>query len=273
MRLSLTLVVLSLCASPAQASDPLTLDPQSPWYLFDSEPGWHFDLGLGLELEPNYAGADDSTSEVAAFAQAVYHSEKGHRYFLGLGEVGLNYSISPNTQIQAFLEYEEGREVDDDELLIGLEPIDSTFEGQFTLARRFGNKTVFATLQPDVAGDANKGLVWFIGASRDWMSADETWRFGTRLDLSGANAEYMQTEFGISAVEAARTRFDEYTPGSGLKSATLGLSAEYFINNRLSVLSTMEVERYLDKASASPLIQDVGSDTTVEASVLLRWRF
>ncbi len=257
----------------AQEQDPLQLNPSSPWYKLGAEKGWHFDLSLGAEVEPTYAGSKDSETEADIGGQALYKTDAGHRYFINIGEIGGAFSLSPNTQFLVFLESEEGRESEEEPLLSDLDEIDSTIEGQFTLARRFGNRTLFATLQPDLTGDANKGLVWFVGGGYDWLSESGQWRFASTVDLSGADEEYMNTEFGINAAESQRTGYRAYTADSGLKSATLGLAAEYYINDRLSILNTVELENYLGDAKDSPLIKDLGDSTNVEASAVLRWRF
>ncbi|GAA6137466.1 MipA/OmpV family protein [Arenicella sp. 4NH20-0111] len=274
MRYRSALFTLSIITLPitSDASDPLQLNPESPWYALDSEPGWQFELGLGVEIEPTYAGSDSSESAAGVSARALFRTQSGHRIYFGLGEIGTIYSISENTQFQGFIEYEEGRDRGDDPILDTLDSVESTIEGQFTLARRFGDSSIFATLQPDLTGDANKGLVWFVGASHDWLMDNDKWRFGTRLDISGADSEYMQTEFGITSDESLRSGFRTFQPNSGLKSLTLGLSTEYYLSNRMSILGSMEVESYLGDAADSPLILDLGSKTGIEANLLFRWR-
>lgn len=268
------LVTLGLLNSPnVLAADPVVQNPLSPWYALDQPTGWHFDLGIGLGQEPTYAGSANTAGEASILAQALYRTESGHRYYLGLGELGGLFSIGPNTQFSAFLEFEEGRDAADDPALTGLNAIDATVEGQFMLARRFGNTSVFAVLQPDLLGKANKGLVWFVGAGHDVFLANNRWRLASRIDISGANAEYMRTEFGITQQEATQTNYSQYQPGGGLKSVSVGLSAEYYFSKRFSVLGSFEAERYLSKAADSPLIAGPGKATTFESSVLLRWRF
>lgn len=260
------------CVAAAQ-SDPLQLNPASPWYALDASSGWHFELGAGLEYEPSYPGSDKYLTEPDLFARAIYRSDSGNRYFVSLGEVGAIFTLSDRTQFQMFLEYEEEREIDDDDTLLGLNEVDATIEGQFMLARRYGNFSTYAIVQPDLTGDANKGLVWFLGASYDQLFNDGQWRLGSTLDVSGADSEHMRTEFGITADEAARTGYKQYQPGSALKSATWGISAEYWIKPRLSVLTNVETEFYFSEAANSPLIVDFGRRVGVEASVVLRWTF
>lgn len=248
------------------------VNPNGFWYLYDTAQGWHFDVGLGIELEPTYAGSKENEVEISGLARAVYRSEAGHRYFITLGELGAIFSLSPDTQFVTFLEFEEGREADDDPALTGLDDIDSTLEGQFILAHRFNNWHVFATLQPDLTGKANKGLVWFVGAGYDTMLTPRL-RAAWGLDLSGADSEYMQTEFGVNAAASARSGYAEYSPSAGLKSLTLNANLEYLITTNWSILASTELEQYLDKAIDSPLIKDVGSEQGVEANLLIRYRF
>ncbi len=271
---AVTGLALSIIPSIAAAqSDPLQLNPASPWYALEADSGWHFDLGAGLEYEPSYPGSDKYAVEPDVFARAMYRTDKGHRYFVSLGEVGAIFSLSDRTQFQMFLEYEEQRETDDDDTLLGLNEVDATIEGQFMLARRYGNFSTYAIIQPDLTGDANKGVVWFLGAGYDHLLADGKWRLGTTLDVRGADSEHMNTEFGITADEAARTGYREYQASSGIKSTTWGISAEYWIKPRLSVLTNIETEFYFSEAANSPLIADFGRKVGVEASVLLRWTF
>lgn len=81
--------------------------------------------------------------------------------------MGTVFSLSDRTQLQMFLEYEEERETDDDDTLVGLNAVDATIEGQIMLARRYGNFSTYAIAQPDLTGNANKGVVWFLGAGYD----------------------------------------------------------------------------------------------------------
>jgi len=269
----MALFLMFLSKNLAAELDPLERNPASPWYLSKAASGWYFDVGVGLEYEAGYPGSDVYSAEPDLFARAIYQTEAGHRLFFSLGEIGGIYALSEKTQLVAFLEYEEERDADDDEALVGLDVIDSTIEGQFAVAHRLNNFSFFGVVQPDLTGDANKGIVWFIGAGYDSFLENPNWRIATRIDISGADQEYMQTEFGISAKEALRTSYTAYAPSSGLKSATLNLSFEYMFNPKLSILTSIDTEYYFNEAANSPLIADVGSEVGYEASILMRWQF
>ena len=119
--------------------------------------------------------------------------------------------------------------------------------------------------QPDIL-DRGKGIVTFVGASYDRMLGEQL-RIGPRLDISWADAEHMQTEFGVTPGQARASGFAEYRPGGGLKSTTAGFSVQSFFKRRWSLLADFELEYYFDKASASPLIALEGSEITYEALI------
>jgi outer membrane protein len=266
-------IFFGFISTVSASENALTLNPYSPWYAQNFSTGWHIDTVVGFEVEPTYAGSDKRVTELDAGIRAVYRTKKGHRYFVNLGELGAIVNLSPNMQFLAFFEFEEGRTDEDDSTLTGMDEIDSTVEGQFSLSRRWGNSTLFATLQPDLLGDANKGLVWFVGASHSLLTANDRWRLSLAIDLSGGDSEYMKTEFGVTESESDRTGLNAFEPGSGLKSLTWTLDSEYYFNDSFSILGGASAECYLGDTVNSPLIADEGSDFTVEASLLARWRF
>lgn len=275
---ALTTTTLALLAAlswlhtkPTHASDQEN-HTSGPWYLADQQKGWYFDGTIGFENEPTYAGSDKYASEADISARAIYRTQTGHRYFINLGELGAIFQFSPDLIVQTVLEYEEAREVEEDNTLAGLNEGEATLEGQITIARRFGNFTLGAVLQPDLLS-RGKGLVTFLAASYDKTLLSDKLHLHTGIDFSWGDDEHMQTEFGITDAEASNTNFASYSPGAGYKSTTLNLGLEYWITSKVSLLAITEMELYASNASESPLLADEGSDTTYEAALALRYSF
>ena len=91
--------------------------------------------------------------------------------------------------------------------------------------------------------------------------------------MSWADGEHMQTEFGLTALQAAVVGLREYRPGGGIKSATLGLSGQRYFGRRWSLFGTIEAEHYLGDAADSPLLADIGTDLTFEVLAGVYFRF
>ena len=265
-------LVCSLALSlPVFAQSGPEKNPLSPWYLADAEKWWYVDGLIGAELEPDYVGSDDSELEPAALLRAIFKDRSGRRYTVATGEIGLALYFGENWAFTADFELEDGRESENEDLR-GLPEGRSTLEGEFALFRRFGDGYGFAVLQPDLLG-RGKGIVYFLGYAYDHLSSNGRWRLSPRIDVSWADDEHMQTEFGLTPDEASIIGQDPYSPGGGLKSTTLGLSAQWFFGKRWSWLASVEVEYYHSKAADSPLISVLGSDVTVEATTGLFFRF
>jgi len=264
-------IICLYAAGPLHASDQAN-HSFGPWYLSESQPGWYFDGIVGIEREPSYAGSDDYEVEPDLSARAIYKSQPGHRYFVTLGEFGAVFEFSPDLLAIAFLEYEEGREVAEDDVLTGLDEIEATVEGQFSLGRRFGDFSIAGVLQPDILG-RGKGLVTFIAGAYDKTLIPQKLHFNAGIDLSWGDSEYMQTEFGISESAAVNSNLAAYNAGAGFKSATMGLGLEYWLTNKISFIAVSEIEIYGSEAADSPLLDQEGSDTTFEVAIGARYNF
>ncbi len=270
-----TIILLCLAAalqaSVAVAGGP-EKNPLSPWYLADSDRWWYIDGLIGGESEPDYIGSDDSDLEIAGFVRALFRDRSGNLYKVAFEEVGAVFYLGERWAFGVDLEFEEGRESADTEDLGALPDGETTLEGEFTLYRRFGDGYAALVIQPDLL-DRGKGLVYFIGYAYDYLSPNERWLFGSRIDVSWGDHEHMQTEFGLTPTQAALLGQPEYTPGGGLKSSTVGFLAQRFFGRRWSWLTSIEAEYYFSKAADSPLIAELGSDLTFEITTGLFFRF
>lgn len=244
-----------------------------PWYRDGIDDRWYFDVVLGVESEPDYAGSDDSELEPSIDVRAIWTDRRGNRYFLRLGELGAVFFPARQWALEVFLEYEESREVDENPALRGATELDDTIEGQLTVYRRFGRSTyVAATLQPDLLG-RGKGFVYFVGAGYDWSNDSGRFFLNPRIDVSWGDREHLEAEFGVTEEHALAAGLDVHAPGGGLKSATLGLLSHVTLTRRMDLVGSLEIETYFGDAADSPLLRDEGTDVTLEATIGLLWRF
>ncbi|MEM7393577.1 MAG: MipA/OmpV family protein [Verrucomicrobiota bacterium] len=84
---------------------------------------------------------------------------------------------------------------------------------------------------------------------------------------------HKDTEFNITAAESEPTGFREYDPKGGVKNIEMQYQVEYEINKNWSRYGIAHIEYYLGESADSPLIKDIGSETTVEllVGVPFRW--
>lgn len=238
----------------------------------DDDTGWRFEVGIEAEREPAYAGSDVYSNEPGGDLRATFTSRAGHDYYISLGEIGANFNLDDHWGLSTVLEYEEGRENDDDPILAGFAEVEDTVEGQFALYRKLANEwAVGAVFQPDLLG-RGKGLVYFVGVQNRQALFNKA-RLQTTWDVSFGDNEHMNTEFGVSAPAAAASGLQVFDASSGLKSTTLDFAFLYPISRRAGVSVDLGVEYYFSNAADSPLIEVEGSDLTYEVGIGLQFEF
>jgi len=251
---------------------PVTIWAVNPWeYAGEERQNWFFEIGVGAEYEPAYAGSDEYATEAELEISATYLSLSGHRYFIALGEIGAHFQIDPDLVFTSLLEYEEGRDDENDDTLTGFDEVEDTLELQLGLTKRWDDYFGSIAVQYDIL-DEGKGLVWFTAFGKQFKWSD-TFSSLVWLDISGADSEHMRTEFGIKASESAATGLVQYRPGSGLKSASLNTSSRYEFSENWSLGFEFALEYYLTQASDSPLISAEGDDITYEAGITINYEF
>ena len=90
------------------------------------------------------------------------------------------------------------------------------------------------------------------------------------VSASAADRKYMQTYFGVTAEQAARTKFKRYTPKAGVHQADISLAWVRRIDDRWSVTTALGASTLLGDAKDSPLVQRRTSPT---AAVYASYRY
>lgn len=232
----------------------------------DADQNWDFRIGAGVEREPTYQGSDRSDTELDPFVVAAYRADWGNVFLTGSG-LGFSRLLTERVGIFLQLEMEDTREVDDDPRLAALGDQDEELELELVAKYFAGPLTLGASVAP-ATGD--KGVVWFVGADYHWRVVNERLFFSIGADISGSSKDNQQTDFGITASQSLASGFQEYSPGGGLKSWGLSLSAEYEMNRRWYLYAQAEYERLLGDVADSPI---VFSENNVEAGIGVFYRF
>ena len=92
-------------------------------------------------------------------------------------------------------------------------------------------------------------------------------------DLVWANQDHMQSYFGVSTAQAVSSSNARFDADSGIKSAGLGVSANWMISENWMAISNLKYQRLMNDAADSPLVTDQGSADQVSASVGLIYAF
>jgi MipA family protein len=237
----------------------------------DRHGDWDIKLGAGVMVAPRYEGSD---TYVALPIPALGIAWRGI-VSLGQGGLEVNALRGSNYRFGAGLTYNPGRTEKGSSFfgtdlyganhdLRGMGDIDAALG-----VRAFGSYTLGpVSLNASITkftGEQNDGLLVNTGVSlplHPWKrlvvspSVSSTW----------ADDNYMQTFFGVSAQQSARSGLPAYNAGAGIKDVTVGLNASYLFDHHWFLMTNTGVKQLLDDAQDSPITHE--STSPVFSSVV-----
>jgi outer membrane protein len=221
-------------------------------------------VGLELDIEPEYAGA--SEQRLSRFLVFDYQNKNG--FFVstlrGIGYAAINKQLSWS----GALTYRGGRTEssnsgsinDGSDALRGMGDV----PGSLTLdlnAEVDLNDQLSATLETEFAlTNQNTGNFYSLGLAYSLLDSSKD-----QLDLSliagYGDANYSQTNFGVTARQSRRSGYAIYAGKAGFEHLAATLEWEHTMNGRWSALSSLELKKLLSNAANSPVTHRKGSAT------------
>ncbi|MGE8565771.1 MltA-interacting protein precursor [compost metagenome] len=225
-------------------------------------------IGLGVGAIPVYEGS----SEYRALPVPLINYHSGNFFItprMGLPAMGLKTSLAPDLDAGVFVGLGLGRKADDADRTKGLDDI--KFHGAYGayVEWRPGRYSLGAGYK-QAARSGYGGTLELRASYAALMTEQNTVQVGVSTEW--ANHDAMQTWFGVTSSQAARSRegLSTYSPSSGFKSAALYTTWSYRINPSWSTVSTIGVNTLLGDARNSPLTE---RKTNVFGSVGVMYRF
>jgi len=247
-------LALSLAAGIASAQTATFTDWQdSPGIVLrplgGPVPDWDITVGGGVAALPAYEGSNSTRLMVAPDLDIRYSDVA----YLSVGE-GLGVNLLRGTMYRAGigLTDDPGREHNAASRLSGTGNVDPT-----PVAKAF---VQYAFLPVVLSIDIEQALTSYQGTIADFgaylpIVGTEKIQVFVGPEITVADSRYMQAYFGITANQAAHSRFSVYRAGAGVKDGKFGLSAFYHFDDHWFVDATLGIERLLGSAASSPLIQ------------------
>jgi len=262
-----------LISAPALAAEPTTeaLVPLPSVLDFTDGDGWGVALGVGVEYENAYDGADETELEVEP-AGAVHYRKGDHLFFWEGMELGWRGRLADVWLVQAGIRNEGGLEPDDSEggNLDGILPRDSHVVGFLEVRRAVGDDWRNWVAARLMGGPSDFGVLGVVAAGR---------RFGQQLDGTGTELygfmtfgtdKFINKDFGVTAADAVGSGLPVTTLSGGYRSTGVQLVHRRHLTRKLHAIAQAGVEFYSSDIGDSPIAR---SDTEFELSLALVWRF
>lgn len=251
-------LIAGLAASPAWAQ------PEE-----DEEEMLIVSFGAGPQVLPDYPGSDRYSIQplfgghVRREGDPIPARAPDDGFGISLTGRSSAFEFGPMIQFQA--------KRDPEDVGAALDEVDFTFEPGLFANLKFGDSA-------RVRVEARRGF----GGHEGWIGdigfdlfarpgAETVVTVGPRLRL--ADQEYMQTYFGISPAEAARTGIAAFQPEGGIKAAGAMFSITHQLSRSFGVYAYAGYDRLLGDAADSPVVQRFGSEDQLMGGFTLYYSF
>lgn len=262
--LGLTMTAPVVFADDLLAQDNATSVPSEPSNaMFRALRGWQVIAGGGVMLRPKYEGGDEYEVSPIPFVSAQFgdYVTVNPR---GVGYKALNYGPF---SFEMSLGYQSGRDEDDGDALRGMGDIDwgVTVGGKATA--EFGPVGLFVSVEKILGG--SDGLLAEAGIEVQQPISNSV-ILGAEAVATFADDNYMESYFGVSALQSARSGHARYNAEAGLKSAGVGVSATWLMTEHWLLRGEQRIEFLTGDAADSPVVVDEVQSRTM---LMLGYRF
>ncbi len=223
-------------------------------------------VSIGLSSRADFS--DSSRASVSVMPAVEYQWANG--WFAGTNRgVGYNFSKDPALQYGLGLGLDFGRKESTTGPLSGMGSIGSQVEyGAFLNYAPDRNWRLNSVLRYG-AGSTGQGVMANLGASYTMHIAPQ-WRLEWGVATTWANAQYMQSYYGVSAAQSLSSGHAVYSPGAGISDVSTSLNLSYQATPRVSVTGGLKATSLVGSARTSPT---VSSPRSVSGSVSVGYAF
>jgi outer membrane protein len=227
-------------AAPASSPDPNALQAV---------------VGVAAVSAPRYAGSKRDRIQVLP----VVSIAKGPWFIDTLRGVGAQYQTQGGFSVSEALHYDFGRRDRDD----GLRPGADELRGMGDVPGSVVSRTIVAQqFSPVLSTSAEAEYSLRDGTHRARFRAGLQWALIQRdsdmltwnADIHAGNASFNQAYFGVSPLQATRTRFTPYRAAGGVYAYSSTLTWTHVFSPHWSTSVTLSGLRYTGKASGSPIV-------------------
>jgi len=257
------LIAVSVMASGTALAADIPPRPASPAYAAPQRPyDIVLEIGGGPQIRPAYEGADKY--KVMPFGEFTLH----YLWLPGFGEIK-NGQVTDGFSFGPSFRYLSRRKSSDYTDLHGLNDVDASFEVGAKFAYTFGMFRPWVAVRHGFGG--HSGVVGEAGLDLVMRPTPVTEiAFGPRTSF--ASSDYMETYFGVTPAESARSGLAVYSPGGGFKGVGAELRTRYEFSPQWAMVGTLIYERLIGDAADSPIVQ-VGDANQFTAKLGLTYRF
>ena len=216
-------------------------------------------VGAAVFAGRKYQGSDERRTLLVPLLD--YQWKSG--WFAGTTNgLGYDFSKRPEMNYGVRLTADLGRSESRSPALRGLGNVDARPEiGVFYNFSLSQSLALTSSLRYGSGNDRN-GLVVDVGAAYSLALAPQ-WRLGLGVSATVANANYMQSYFGVTPGQSASSGYAPYTAGAGLRDVRASAALTYIVNSRVAITTVVSASSLQGDAKDSPITRKRSSATGI----------
>jgi outer membrane protein len=209
-------------------------------------------VSLTVSSKADHSGSD--APGVGVMPSLEYQWANG--WYAGTNRgVGYNFSRDPALQYGLGLGLDLGRKESGAGALAGMGSLDPKVEyGAFLRYAPDRNWRLSSVLRYG-SGDTGQGATANFGATYGLNIAHQ-WRLDWGVATTWANAQYMQSYFGVNAAQSQPSGHPVFSPTSGLRDVSSSLNLSYKVAPKITVSGGLKASSLVGDARNSPVVTD-----------------
>jgi outer membrane scaffolding protein for murein synthesis (MipA/OmpV family) len=220
--------------------------------LYGAAPGKDGGLvGAAVLAGTEYQGSDERRT----LALPVLDYQWANGWFAGTTNgIGYNFADSESMQYGLRITADLGRKESRSSALRGLGDVGAKAEFGGFLNYALTPEFSLTSSVRHGSGQGGKGTVVDLGCAYSSQIAAQ-WRVGVGAGISLANAEYMQSFFGVTAAQAMSSGYRRYSPKASVRNGRANLALTYMASPRASLAAGVTANTLQGDAVDSPLVR------------------
>ncbi|MFB9948963.1 MipA/OmpV family protein [Rhizobium puerariae] len=224
---------------------------------------WNVIVGAGVMYAPKYEGSDEFEFVPIPMISATFG-----RLTIDPGGLSIDVLEANGFKVTVKGGYElgGGRDEDDSKHLRGLGDIDAGGVVGTKISYETGPLEFYASVDKTIGG--SDGLVGQVGANISHHY--DRFIFSAGASATFADDNHMESYFGVTAAQSARSGLRQYEAGAGLKRFDIEASVTYMATEHWLVRGQAGVGFLTGDAKDSPIVQD---DVQPSAMLMVGYKF
>ena len=226
-------------------------------------------IGGGVGFAPDYEGSSDYEAVPVPFADVKF----GNGMFVKLLGLNLRANLIPSDmwRLGPVYNYRKERDDVDNSAVDDMKQVSDANElgvfGGFTIDNWFVSLEFLADM-----GDAYDGWYSRLKGGYNWI-INSSWALSIGASTTYANDDYMQTYFGVTAADAARSGLDRYDADAGIKDVGIDLGLNWKITQSWSARGIASYTQLVGDADDGSPVVDEGSEGQFFGAALVVFSF